>query len=116
MSEKGPIYGVPLIETLPLGGMKQAMPNRADLEDVAKRSERTVAGYEVLLDRYRKYVTVTHRLLTELESLKRYADGHHSGEDSCVWLHSLTVDIPSRIEQATSEAESDLTPTDQNVL
>jgi hypothetical protein len=48
--ETGPIYGVELIDTLPLAGsMRQAMPSRADLERVRKYSERTVAGYEVLL-------------------------------------------------------------------
>lgn len=56
MSETGPIYGVELIDTLPLGGggMLQAMPNRRDLDQVRKISVRTVAGYEVLLDAYRK--------------------------------------------------------------
>ena len=54
MNETGPIYGVELIKSLPLGGgsMKQAMPSRADLEQVRKISERTAAGYEVLLDHY----------------------------------------------------------------
>jgi len=51
----GPVYGVELIDTLPLdGGMKQAMPGRVDLEKVLKISERTVAGYEVLLEHYRR--------------------------------------------------------------
>ena len=36
----------------------------------------------------------------ELRELKDYAEGHHSQEEPHVWLHSLTVDIPSRIEQA----------------
>ena len=49
----GPIYGVRLIKELPIGGMMtQAMPNRQDLENVRKISERTVAGYEVLLNHY----------------------------------------------------------------
>lgn len=53
--EKGPCYGVDLIDTLPLGNgtMTQAMPSRADLDKVREISERTVAGYEVLLDHYR---------------------------------------------------------------
>ena len=55
MNEMGPIYGVELIDTLPLGnGMLQAMPSRDDLLQVKRISERTVAGYEVLLDAYRK--------------------------------------------------------------
>jgi len=48
--QHGPIYGVELIDTLPLAGtMRQAMPSAADLCKVKKVSERTVAGYEVLL-------------------------------------------------------------------
>lgn len=55
--ETGPIYGVPLIDSLPLDsncGMLQAMPKRSDLEDVQTLSVRTVAGYEVLLSHYLK--------------------------------------------------------------
>ena len=53
--EKGPVYGVELIDTLPLGqgGMLQAMPSRDDLRQVQRFNERTVAGYEVLLAHYR---------------------------------------------------------------
>ncbi len=38
-NELGPVYGVPLIDTLPLGsgGMKQQMPSRDDLEFVRKK-------------------------------------------------------------------------------
>lgn len=54
MSEVGPIYNVPLIDSLPIGTgmMKQAMPSRQDLLQVQQLSERTVAGYEVLLSHY----------------------------------------------------------------
>ena len=54
MSEIGPVYGVQLIDTLPLGkgGWLQQMPGRDDLEQVQKRNERVVAGYEVLLGHY----------------------------------------------------------------
>jgi hypothetical protein len=48
----GPIYGVRLIRDLPMGGMRQAMPSRSDLEQVKAINERTVAGYEVLLSHY----------------------------------------------------------------
>lgn len=54
--ETGPIYGVPLLETLPLGtngGMLQQMPTRQDLQDVRQFCERACAGYEVLLSHYR---------------------------------------------------------------
>jgi len=53
MSDYGPVYGVELIATLPLdGGMRQAMPSRRDLQQVREISERTAAGYEVLLEHY----------------------------------------------------------------
>lgn len=53
MNGLGPIYGVPLIDELPLsGGMFQAMPSRDDLIQVKKISQRTVAGYEVLMHKW----------------------------------------------------------------
>ena len=54
--DSGPVYGVRLIDTLPLGSgaMLQAMPSRQDLIDARSMSERTVAGYEVLLSHYRE--------------------------------------------------------------
>lgn len=53
MNGLGPIYGVPLIDELPLsGGMFQAMPSRDDLLQVKKISQRTVAGYEVSLHKW----------------------------------------------------------------
>lgn len=64
--EFGPVYGVALIDTLPLGetgGMCQAMPSRADLEQVAKRNARVAAGYEILLGHYKtllENITVEH--------------------------------------------------------
>jgi hypothetical protein len=51
--EVGPIYEVPLIRHLPIGqSMFQAMPGRAELVEVARRNERVVAAYEVLLNRW----------------------------------------------------------------
>ena len=60
--DSGPIYGVRLIRDLPIGGMLQAMPSREDLELVRKYSERTVAGYEVLLQHYRNQTDEVSRL------------------------------------------------------
>ena len=58
MSDKktGPIYGVELIHSLPVGtgGMRQAMPSRADLQAAKDRHTRLVAGYEVLLGTYQE--------------------------------------------------------------
>ncbi len=48
--ETGPIYSVPLIDSLPIGGgMKQAMPSRQDLVKVQEVNTRVVAGYEVAI-------------------------------------------------------------------
>lgn len=62
--ESGPIYGVRLIKTLPLGKgvMLQAMPSKRDLQDVQKVNERTVAGYEVLLSHYEKQTAEVAKL------------------------------------------------------
>lgn len=62
--ERGPIYGVKLINSLPLGkgGLTQAMPSEADLLAVYKNCERTAAGYEVLLRHYTKAVKEIARL------------------------------------------------------
>jgi hypothetical protein len=60
MAETGPIYGVELIDDLPLGTgmMRQAMPSRDDLERVMERNQRTVAGYEVLLAHYKELLSL----------------------------------------------------------
>lgn len=71
--EVGPIYSVPLIDTLPLGskgGMLQKMPARQDLDDVRQVSERTVAGYEVLLDHYRAKCSRVTELEAEVARLR----------------------------------------------
>lgn len=67
-NQTGPIYGVELIDSLPLGGgsMLQAMPSRSDLEQVKKISQRAVAGYEVLLDHYRDKCREVERLKAQI--------------------------------------------------
>ena len=42
------------------------------------------------------------RLRQALNDVKTYAAGHHADEESCVWLHGLTIDIPTMIEQELS--------------
>lgn len=68
--EVGPVYGVKLIDALPIadgGGMLQAMPSAQDLKKVMARvGPRTVAGYEVLLSRYRAKCEEVERLKAEL--------------------------------------------------
>lgn len=65
-NEFGPIYGVQLINSLPIGdsGMLQAMPSNDDLERVRHINGRTAAGYEILLFHYRQ-------LLIEKEKITR---------------------------------------------
>lgn len=50
----GPIYNVPLLDTLPIGGMLQALPSKADLVRTQKApcGHRVVAGYETVLVHY----------------------------------------------------------------
>jgi hypothetical protein len=55
MGEFGPIYGVRLLESLGQpGGFQQYMPSRCDLQAVRRVSERTAAGYELLLHQWRQ--------------------------------------------------------------
>lgn len=69
--ETGPVYGVPLIDTLPLGKgmMLQQMPPRADLVKAKKHHTRLVAGYEVLLAHYTQ-------LKSDLERIQKAHNGH----------------------------------------
>ena len=59
----------------------KAQSDRSDA--MAEKLTQTVERLCQKLDRYRK----------ALREVQHYAKGHHAGEDSCVWLHSLTVDI-----------------------
>lgn len=64
----GPIYGVDLIDELPLGkngGMTQSMPNADDLRAIAQDHTRVVAGYEVLLDHYQQLKAVVDEHLQQ---------------------------------------------------
>jgi len=71
-TETGPIYGTPLIKTLPLGssGMLQACPSRADLEQVAEVNTRTAAAYEVLLGHWQRLQQEAEHAMQAV----RYAD------------------------------------------
>jgi hypothetical protein len=72
MIEKGPIYGVELIDELPLGkvsGLTQAMASRADLEIARRYSDRTAAAYEVLLGHWRREKAERERLQALLKAI-----------------------------------------------
>jgi hypothetical protein len=38
-----------------------------------------------------------------LKELAAFASAHHTDEDSCRWLHALTVDIPYNVEHLLGE-------------
>lgn len=85
MTEKGPIYGVPLIDDLPLGTgpMKQAMPSSDDLAAVAEINQRTVAGYEVLLAHYqdlRCRFSILHEMADRLRIELKSCAARHNNE------------------------------------
>jgi hypothetical protein len=82
---KGPIYGVELLDALPLdGGMMQAMPNWRDLEQTREHNDRVAAGFEVLTEHYRRQAAEIERLRDELD---KPASGYHAvSEDYCQTL------------------------------
>lgn len=43
---------------------------------------------------------IIQALRKSLCEVKAFAEGHHADEESHVWLHGLTVDIPAMIESA----------------
>jgi hypothetical protein len=71
MSEKGPIYGIELLKSLPLDGgtMKQALPNRHDLVQTRSYHDRVSAGFEVLTEHYRRAMAENERLRVENTAL-----------------------------------------------
>lgn len=61
----GPVYGVRLIDSLPIGtgSMRQAMPDARDLALANDRvGTRVAAGFEVLLDHYRRVCDLNDEL------------------------------------------------------
>lgn len=91
---KGPIYGVELIDVLPLGqfGTRdtlQAMPIAADLRRVRLVSERIVAGHEMLLGRFVSQKTEVERLHHLIRNWVNMSDRvceHDCGYLACVEL------------------------------
>jgi hypothetical protein len=105
MAEKGPIYGVELIDSLPLGTsmMRQAMPSRDDLMAVLEVSQRAVAGYEVLLDHWRAAAVAAAELLealTELVECSPCQNGCDPGDMTCA-----TNKARALIRKATGQSE-----------
>ena len=75
MSEKGPIYGVELLDHLHLGGnMLQCLPNRHDLELTRRHNDRVAAGFEVLTEHYRRAMAEIERLTAKLTQITVLTD------------------------------------------
>ncbi len=86
MSERGPTYGIELIDSLPIGGgMKQAMPRRRDLTLVAKINGRCAAGYEVLLAAYQAAQVELAEARAIIDKLPKTADGKIPLEPTECW-------------------------------
>lgn len=103
----GPVYGVPLRPSLPLigqaCGMIQALPNRRDLEQVRKLSERTAAGYEVLLSHYNEQLEKMKRLEKEWQDGHSVQEMRH--EDAILrWRGFLEVAIENAEDIAAGRA------------
>jgi len=112
--EVGPIYGVELLDSLPLdGGMSQALPSRRDLDDVRRTkivgNDRVVAGYEVLLEHYRRMRKESEALWECVERFYQHLDTYgviatpkHVAEsqDACfAAYHDLHQDAKAREER-----------------
>lgn len=57
------------------------------------------------MDAVNRQIRVISMLRKELMDVKRFAEGHHRMEESCQWLHALTVDIPHMIEVAIAASQ-----------
>ena len=81
--EVGPVYGVKLIDSMPLNGgtMYQAMPSRADLEQVRKVNERVAAGFEVLLGHYRELLVAVKMFSSSEEQIKQECRSPYQQDD-----------------------------------
>jgi len=97
MSETGPMFGVDLIDVLPLGahGLKQEMPSRQDLIAVAESNvlgaDRVAAAYEVLLQHFQQTLIRTQVQAARVEQI-------------VTLLRGLRDDLKSRAKQATIDA------------
>lgn len=92
-TKKGPVYSVDLtIDTLPIGGgMTQQLPSASDLARVKEVSERTAAGYEVLMAHYidlrASLASAESRLAIAVEALEawvQYDDADPQVKGECL--------------------------------
>ena len=110
--EVGPIYGVELLVSLPLdGGMTQALPSRKDLDDVRRTkingNDRVVAGYEVLLEHYRRELAENARLRGMIDQT---ADG--ALVPDCEEMYCPKCCGPLRLEYDIAYCDSCVNPDD----
>ena len=100
MNEKGPTYGVELIESLPMDpgqtrGMTQAMPSRLDLHRLATSNDpsasRAANGYEVLLSHWHEQGKEIDRLRAVVDDLIEAIDQH----GGIHWRNPMSYTAPS---------------------
>lgn len=106
----GPIYGVPLIDYLPLeDGMRQAMPSRPDLELVRHCSSRTVAGYEVLLASHQRLLEACKAASLHVDELRHaWLTGAITERDGKGGMRSnRNVDVAVQLSAAIQAAEGE---------
>ena len=86
MSEIGPVYGIELIPSLPLGGgsMRQALPNRRDLIRTREYNDSVAAGVEVLTEHYRRAMAEIERLQAALLAAERKMHTYRSFAERAV--------------------------------
>jgi hypothetical protein len=69
-TEHGPVFGVELLDSLPIGhgNMRQAMPSCQDLVQANNRvCTRVSGGYEVLLDHWREAKETMQRAMRNID-------------------------------------------------
>jgi hypothetical protein len=105
--EVGPIYEVPLIRHLPIGqSMFQAMPGRAELVEVARRNERVVAAYEVLLNRLQAAEVVLDKVREQTKcKLDRPELSDYEAHGLEVAMHLVAYDECFRVEPRPTSQE-----------
>lgn len=114
MTQLGPTYNVPLLESLPLGfgGMIQKLPSRQDLEDVRTMSQRTAAGYEVLLKHYHKNQNTLEKVFGFANKMSRSgsADRARAGNDMLELLAQMEFKATNNGEESEEGEESEASP------
>lgn len=98
--EKGPIYGVELLETLPLGpgGFRQQMASLDDLKAIAKKHPRIVAAYEILTASFQGMLAERNEareaakecwLSVSCATVHHRKQEQHTGSSECIAMQNM---------------------------